>query len=89
MGTTREIIVYILESNRKTFYCGITNQLIIRWHQHVSGKSKYCRLYGAKMIVHIEVYSSYKEARKREIQIKRGGVRKNWLTLQSRLNYYY
>jgi len=84
-----EIVVYILQSNRKTFYCGITNCLLRRWSEHKRGKSKYSKLYGAKEIVHVEVYNSYEEARKREIEIKRGGVKKNWLRLQNQYQYYF
>jgi len=83
-----EVVMYILQSNRQTFYCGITNCLLRRWNEHKRGKSKYCKLYGAKAIVYLEWFDSYEEARQREKEIKRGGVRKNWLRLQNKLQYY-
>lgn len=66
--------VYILEvidkSGKKMFYTGYTNNLYRRWKEHGNGAgAKFCR--GKRReLRYFEIFSSKKEAMKRELEIK-------------------
>lgn len=84
-----EVVLYIYKSCRGTYYCGITNNLIRRVKEHKEGKSKYGKYFGFKEVVYLEWFDSYEEARQRELVIKYGGVKKNWLKIQNSLGLYF
>jgi putative endonuclease len=65
-------LVYIIETERNTFYTGITNDLKSRWQAHLNGKgAKYTRSHKPKRIVFTEQQTNRSEATKREAQIKK------------------
>ena len=84
-----EVVLYIFKSCRDTYYCGISNNLIRRMKEHKEGKSKYGKYYGFKEVVYVEWFDSYDLARLRELQIKRGGVKRNWIKIQNLLGLYH
>lgn len=64
--------VYILKTNKNTFYTGITNDLANRLKKHRNGTgSKYIRMFDSFKLVYSEDGLSKSEALKREIEIKR------------------
>lgn len=65
-------LVYIIKTERDTFYTGITNDLDNRWQAHLQGKgAKYLRSNKPKAIVFTEQQSNRSEATKREAEIKK------------------
>ena len=81
------IIVYIILTHNGTHYTGITNNLLRRWKEHNEGKSSYLSKFKPKQVIHIEVYSTRKEAAKKERFIKSIGAKKYLLNLQFKANY--
>jgi putative endonuclease len=67
-----EYIVYILECSDSSLYVGSTNDLEKRLHAHNHLKSgaHYTKIRRPAVLRHSEVYSSYKEARSREGELK-------------------
>lgn len=88
MGQHIEVVCYIILTHYDTYYCGITNCLTRRWKEHVTKQSKYLSIYSAKEVVFIEFYDSYTDARKREIQIKKGGVKRFFVNWKLQSGYY-
>lgn len=82
MGSLQIVCVYIILTHRGTYYCGMTNNLNRRWKEHRSGQNIYTKKFRAKEVVKVEFYKGYKAARKREIEIKRNGVKKEVLKYQ-------
>lgn len=76
------IAVYIILTHYGTYYTGMTNSLIRRWHEHVSGQSSYLRRVKPKEVVYVELWPTYSMAGKREKMIKRIGARKFLIKLQ-------
>ena len=76
------VICYIILTHYGTYYTGITNNLIRRWKEHNEGKSSYLSKFKPKQVIHIEVYSTRKEAAKKERYIKSIGASKYLLKLQ-------
>ncbi|MFH1286961.1 MAG: GIY-YIG nuclease family protein [Candidatus Magasanikbacteria bacterium] len=71
--------VYVISSNvRKYIYVGITNNTQRRIGEHQKGKEKTTRPYRPFSILHIEVFSTRIEARKREKYLKSGSG-KEWI----------
>lgn len=64
--------VYILECVDGTLYVGSTNNLHIRLHQHNNLKSgaRYTKQRRPVKLVYSETYETFREARKREYQLK-------------------
>ncbi len=64
--------VYILASRKHgTLYIGVTNNLRTRLEQHRSGHgSEFVRKYGVHRLVHVEIFSSPRDAIAREKQLK-------------------
>jgi len=65
--------VYILECSDKTFYVGSTNDFEKRFHQHNNLKSgaHYTKIRRPVVLKHKEEFSTLKEVRAREAEIKR------------------
>jgi len=66
--------LYILRCSDNSLYCGQTNNLQRRIHEHNSNKSKsakYLRARKPVKLVYFEAYATLKQARQREGQIKR------------------
>ncbi len=67
-------VVYLLECDDKTIYCGITNNLNNRLKQHRGekpGGAKYTRSRMPLKLVYFEGKESRSEALKRELSIKK------------------
>jgi len=63
--------LYILTNNQNKFYVGITSlDLSKRLEKHNHGNVYSTRYFRPWQIIHTEEYSDFKEARKREKQIK-------------------
>ena len=63
--------VYILANRRNgAIYTGVTNNLIRRLWEHITGKSTFTKRYGITMLVHYEVYPNMMTAIIREKMIK-------------------
>lgn len=76
MGTVGSVCLYIIKGKSGMFYCGITNSIIRRFQEHKKGFSKWGSLNGVEMVVYQEWFRNYKEAREREVYIKKRGVRR-------------
>lgn len=65
--------VYILECADKTFYIGSTNNLEKRLFEHNNSKNgaHYTKIRRPVKLVYKETFSTYKESRAREAEIKR------------------
>jgi putative endonuclease len=66
-------ISYILKCNDGTFYCGSTNNLEKRLHQHNNAKNgaHYTKIRRPVVLKYSEQFPTYAEARAREAEIKR------------------
>ena len=65
-------ILYILQSEMtKKYYIGSTTNLERRLRDHERGNTRTTRIHKPWFFVYSEKYKTLKEARKREIQIKR------------------
>jgi putative endonuclease len=63
--------VYLLECNDKTLYCGSTNNLIRRLHDHNAGiAAQWTKMRRPLQLIYFEAQASLIKARRREKQIK-------------------
>ena len=77
----RHYFVYIMSSQTKVLYVGVTNDLERRVHEHKTGiGSTYTTKYRTRMLVHYEETSDMHAALAREREIK-GWVRKRKVAL--------
>lgn len=83
-----EVICYIILTHYSTYYTGITNNLIRRYKEHLSGKSSYLSKWSAKEVVHIEYFKTRKEAARKERYIKKIGAKNYLLKLKYKQNFY-
>lgn len=72
MKESNSLVVYILECSDKTLYCGWTNDLEKRLHEHNEGKNgaKYTRGRRPVKLVYQEPCLTRSDALKREREIK-------------------
>lgn len=64
--------VYLILCENNSLYCGWTTNLIKRFQVHKSGKgAKYTRAHKPIEIYYYESFNNEKDARKREVQIKK------------------
>jgi putative endonuclease len=63
---------YILQCSDKTLYVGCTNNLEKRFHQHNNSKrgAHYTKIRRPVILLYSEQFSTLKEARRRESEIK-------------------
>lgn len=85
---SNEIVVYIILTHYSTYYTGITNNLIRRYNEHLSGKSSYLSKWTAKEVVHIEYYETRKEAARKERYVKKIGAKNYLLKLKYKKDFY-
>ena len=72
--TAESFVVYIIETEDRTYYTGQTNDLSRRLEEHISGGSKsaaYFRMHQPKFLVYTEECKSRAAAMQREREIKR------------------
>ena len=69
--------VYVLynldEKSKKKYYIGFTDDLKKRIKEHQSGESKWTKSFGPWELVYYEAFISWKDANKREKQLKNHG----------------
>ena len=71
--------VYVLQSRKRKYcYVGLTENLDRRVAQHEGGKERTTRPYRPFDLIHIEMFTTRPEARKREKYLKLGSE-KEWL----------
>jgi putative endonuclease len=65
--------VYILQCKGGKRYCGMTSNVINRLTQHISGRgaARFTKGFPPIDLLHVEMVSTYGEAARREIQLKR------------------
>jgi putative endonuclease len=69
--------VYILASNSRALYVGVTSDLVRRLHEHRTGvASAFTRRYSVHRLVYVETASNPRDAINRETQIRRWTRRK-------------
>jgi len=73
-GKVNTVYVYVLQLANKTFYTGITKDIVIRFAQHNAGRSKSTDHSLPASIVYLNKFQSYKEARGLEVFIKNRGA---------------
>ena len=73
MSQGERYAVYIMASRRNgTLYVGVTNNLAIRAHQHMTGSgSAFTRKYGVTRLVWYELYADIRDAIAREKRLKK------------------
>lgn len=77
--------VYLLLCDRKTFYVGITIDIVNRIRQHKDKMSFFTKKFSDIEIVYCEGYDSEHEAAMRERQLKGWSVAKKKLLISGRL----
>lgn len=85
MDKTNAWYVYILLSDQKTFYVGITNDIISRFTQHRNRNSIYTKRFSDVVMVYCEQYKTEHMAAMREKQLKGWSRAKKNLLLSGEL----
>ena len=70
------VYVYILKIDNKSFYTGITKNMVNRLNQHLSRQSISTKFYKEMSLMYCTVLDSYSLARKLEVKIKNLGAKK-------------
>ncbi|MFZ1654954.1 MAG: GIY-YIG nuclease family protein [Candidatus Moraniibacteriota bacterium] len=68
--------VYVLMDNSGKLYKGVTNSLERRLQEHLSGKTRSTRALVGPRVVYQEKFSSFEEARRREVYFKTAAGRR-------------
>ena len=72
--------IYVIKSKRKNWiYIGFTSDLKKRFYEHNKGKARVTEAYKPFTLVYYEAYLSKKDARVREIELKKKGQQKEFL----------
>lgn len=67
----KKFYVYILLTEKNTYYCGYTDDVEKRFEKHKAGKAaKYTRAFKPLKIVYKQEFSTKEEAQKEEYRIK-------------------
>jgi len=69
-------VVYVLKDERGDLYKGMTNNLKRRLREHISGHTKTTKRMKNLKLVYNEEYSTFVEARKRELYFKSAAGRR-------------
>lgn len=77
--------VYLLLCDQKTFYVGITNDLINRIKQHKNKASFFTKKFSQIKLVYCEQYQTEKEAVEREKQLKGWNRTKKQMLINGKL----
>jgi len=70
MENTEKWYVYLLLCDNKTYYIGITNNLILRIKNHRDKNSLFTLRFNKIKLIYCELYNDRYEAAKREKQLK-------------------
>ena len=79
--------VYMLLCDQKTFYVGITSDIINRFKQHVNKQSFFTKKFSDVKLVYCERYDLEHNAAIREKQIKGWSKAKKKMLIEGRLGY--
>jgi len=79
--------VYILLCDQKTFYVGISPDIVSRFKQHKSGQSFFTKKFSDIELVYAEKYPNKNEAAKREKQLKGWSHAKKQMLVDGILGY--
>ena len=72
--------VYVIESKKKNWiYIGFTSDLRKRFSEHNQGKVRVTKAHCPFTLIYYEAYLSERDARKREIELKKNGQQKEFL----------
>lgn len=85
MEKTPEWFVYMLLCDQKTFYVGITNDIVSRFRQHKTSQSFYTKQFSDIRLAYAEQYDSKRKAALREKQLKGWSHAKKQLLVQRKL----
>jgi putative endonuclease len=87
-NTNKKYYVYIILTINNTLYCGYTDDVAKRYHQHLIGKgAKYTRANKPLKIVYTKEFNTKQEAQKEEYRIKHlSKINKEKLINQNMLN---
>ncbi|MFQ6049632.1 MAG: GIY-YIG nuclease family protein [Candidatus Paceibacterales bacterium] len=77
--------IYMLLCDKKTFYIGITNDLVDRIKKHYHKQTFFTKKFSELKLVHCENYRTKKEAARREKQIKRWNKAKKQMLVDRKL----
>jgi len=78
--------VYLLLCNQKTYYVGISNDLLNRFLQHISKESFHTSKFSDLRLVYAEKYSDKYEAARREQQLKGWSHTKKQKLIETRID---
>jgi predicted GIY-YIG superfamily endonuclease len=74
MNLNNLFFTYILKLNNEKYYTGITNNMTRRFNEHLTAKKGYTGRFNKKILIFVEYFFTRKEARKKEVFIKRFGA---------------
>lgn len=74
MRAPEVVYTYILKGENGRHYTGITNDLDRRLKEHQAGQCKSTKKYGSLKLIWTERFDTRKEARAREVLIKKKGA---------------
>jgi putative endonuclease len=78
--------VYLLLCDQKTFYVGISNNLLNRLKQHIKGESFHTSKFSDLKLAYVELYPDKYEAARREKQLKGWGHIKKQKLIESKID---
>ena len=81
-----QVTVYILLCKDGSYYCGITNNILRRMLEHAAGGTRYTRLHRIHRLVYVQSWPDRHTAALHERSIKRHGVKRSYLSLNSGSN---
>lgn len=79
--------VYILLCDQKTFYIGISPDIVNRYKQHKFGQSFFTKKFSDIKLIYAENYPHKDEAVKREQQLKGWSHAKKQMLIDGKLGY--
>jgi len=78
--------VYLLLCDQKTYYVGISNDLLNRFNQHINGESFHTSKFSDLKFVYAEAFGDKYSAAKREKQLKGWNHAKKQKLLESKID---
>ena len=78
--------VYLLLCDQKTYYVGISNDLLNRFLQHINKESFHTSKFSDLRLVYVEKYSDKYEAARREKQLKGWSHTKKHKLIETRID---
>ena len=79
--------MYMLLCDQKTFYVGITPEIVNRFRQHINKQSFFTKKFSNIKLAYAEKYDTEHQAAKREKQIKGWSKAKKQMLIDGKLGY--